>query len=112
MDEIYVANCENLEWVPAKFPRAQMKVLMMDSRAGGQILLLKLEPMCVMPAHSHISAEASYVLEGDLVEGEGGNEGKTYHEGWFAYFPAGVNHGPYHTENGCVILNIFYGPVS
>lgn len=106
--EVFKVHQDNLEWVPADFPRAQMKVLYMDPRGGGQILLLRFEPFCEMPPHTHSgSDEAAYVLEGELREGE-----EVYGEGSFAFYPAGSEHGPFTTgEEGCTIISIFYGPL-
>jgi len=109
----FVVHEDNLEWVPADFPRAQMKVLYMDPHGGGQILLLRFEPYCEMPGHSHASSdEAAYVLEGELKQqGEGGEE-EVYRAGHFVFLPAGMQHGPFTTgEEGCTILSIFYGPL-
>lgn len=112
--DVYKVHEDHLEWVPADFPRAQMKVLYMDPKGGGQILLLRFEPYCEMPAHSHAaSEEAAYVLEGELRQpGEGGEE-EVYRKGHFAFFPAGSQHGPFTTgEEGCTIISIFYGPLT
>ncbi len=112
--DVYKVHEDNLEWVPADFPRAQMKVLYMDPKGGGQILLLHFDPYCEMPAHSHAaSEEAAYVLEGELRQPlEGGGE-EVFRKGHFAFFPVGSQHGPFITgEEGCTIISIFYGPLS
>ncbi|NPV59503.1 MAG: cupin domain-containing protein [Actinobacteria bacterium] len=110
----FVVHQDSLEWVPADFPRAQMKVLYMDPRGGGQIMLIHFEPHCEMPGHSHISSdEAAYILEGELRQTleDGGEE--TYRKGHFAFFPAGAAHGPFHTgDEGCTIISVFYGPLT
>jgi quercetin dioxygenase-like cupin family protein len=90
-----------------------MKVLYMDSRGGGQILLLRFEPYCEMPAHTHASSdEAAYVLEGSLKMASLQEDAPYWRKGYFAYFPAGAVHGPFSTgEEGCTIISIFYGPL-
>jgi quercetin dioxygenase-like cupin family protein len=91
-----------------------MKVLYMDPRGGGQILLLRFDPYCEMPGHTHISSdEAAYVLEGELKQpGEDGEE-EVFRAGHFAFFPAGAQHGPFATgEEGCTIISVFYGPLA
>lgn len=110
--EVFKVHEESLEWVPADFPRAQMKVLYMDTRGGGQILLLHFEPYCEMPAHGHISSdEAAYVLGGELRQ-ENADGVVIFTKGTFAFYPAGVEHGPFLTgEDGCTIISIFYGPL-
>lgn len=111
--EIYKVHEDSLEWVPADFPRAQMKVLYMDSRGGGQVLLLRFEPYCEMPSHVHESSdEAAYVLEGELKQVDGEDEEEVYRKGHFIFYPAGVEHGPFTTgEEGCTIISVFYGPL-
>lgn len=111
--DILKVHEDSLEWVPADFPRAQMKVLYMDARGGGQILLLKFEPYCEMPAHTHASSdEAAYILEGELKQvGPEGQE-EVFRKGHLVYYPAGAEHGPFSTgEEGCTIISIFYGPL-
>lgn len=111
--EVFKVHEDDLEWVPADFPRAQMKVLYMDPRGGGQILLLRFEPFCEMPAHSHESSdEAAYILEGELREMDNDEE-EVFRKGQFVLYPAGLEHGPFLTgEEGCTIISVFYGPLS
>jgi quercetin dioxygenase-like cupin family protein len=111
--DIFKVHEDSLEWVPADFPRAQMKVLYMDTRGGGQILLLRFDPWCDMPEHVHESSdEAAYVLEGELRQS--GLEGdEVFQKGSFAFYPAGVEHGPYRTgEEGATIISFFDGPLT
>ncbi len=110
----FVVHQDNLEWVPADFPRAQMKVLYMDPRGGGQIMLIHFEPHCEMPGHSHISSdEAAYILEGELRQRLESGEEEVYRTGQFAFFPAGVAHGPFFTgDESCTIISVFYGPLT
>ncbi len=111
--EVYEVHEDDLEWVPADFPRAQMKVLYMDPKGGGQILLLHFEPFCEMPAHAHASSdEAAYVLEGSLKLASLHEDAPFKGKGSFAHFPAGAPHGPFSTgEEGCTIISIFNGPL-
>ena len=111
--DFFEVHQDELEWVPAAFPRASMKALYMDPRGGGQILLVHYEPYCEMPAHEHASSdEAAYILEGELKLA-GLNEDSPFKQaGHFAYFPAGSKHGPFSTgESDCTIISIFYGPL-
>jgi quercetin dioxygenase-like cupin family protein len=112
--DIFRVHEDNLEWVPADFPRAQMKVLFMDPSSGGQILLLRFEPYCEMPAHTHSSSdEAAYVLEGVLKEKGPGGEESIFTKGAFAFYPAGTEHGPYFAEEeGGTIISFFSGPLT
>ncbi|MDY6795915.1 MAG: cupin domain-containing protein [Actinomycetota bacterium] len=111
--EIYKVHEDSLEWVPADFPRAQMKVLFMDPRGGGQVLILHFEPYCEMPSHAHASSdEAAYILEGELKQAGRKDEGEIFRKGQFIFYPAGEEHGPFTTgEDGCTIISVFYGPL-
>jgi quercetin dioxygenase-like cupin family protein len=110
--DAFEINEKDMEWTPADFPRGHLKLLHMDPRTGGQIMLLHLEPHCEMPAHNHISDEASYVLAGSVVKATAGSSGEILTAGHFAYFPGGSEHGPFRTEEEeCYIFNIFYGPL-
>jgi quercetin dioxygenase-like cupin family protein len=109
--EVYRVHSDELEWVPADFPRAQIKVLFMDPKGGGQALLLRMEPFCVMPSHTHASDEIAYILDGCLLE-EAQGERLEYRKDHFAYFPSGAEHGPFTTgEEGCLVLSVFNGPL-
>jgi quercetin dioxygenase-like cupin family protein len=112
--DIFRVHEDNLEWVPADFPRAQMKVLFMDQRGGGQILLLRFEPYCEMPGHAHNSSdEAAYVLEGVLKQKDPDGGEEVFPKGAFAFYPAGTEHGPYYTEEeGATIISFFSGPLT
>ncbi|MBC7246579.1 MAG: cupin domain-containing protein [Actinobacteria bacterium] len=109
----FVTHEDQLEWVPADFPRAQMKVLYMDPRGGGQILLVRFEPHCEMPAHGHAASdEAAYVLEGELRQPAEVGEDEVFRKGHFVFLPAGLRHGPFIAgEEGCTIISVFYGPL-
>lgn len=110
--EAYQVNESEMEWTPADFPRGHLKLLYMDVRSGGQIMLLRLEPYCSMPAHSHISDEASFVLEGSVRLGPPEADSPLVGKGHFAFFPGGSEHGPFSTEEEeALIFNVFYGPL-
>ncbi len=111
--DLYEVDEESLEWVPADFPRAQMKVLYMDQRGGGQVLLVHYEPYCLMPAHSHASAdEYVYLVEGAIKPGARDEDVPLWRRGHFAFFPAGAEHGPFSTEEEpCTIISFFNGPL-
>lgn len=111
--ERFVVHEDGLEWVPADFPRAQMKVLYMDPRGGGRILLVRFEPHCEMPQHAHAASdEAAYVLEGELRQPLPDGEEEVFRKGHFVFLPAGMRHGPFLAgEEGCTIISVFYGPL-
>lgn len=111
--DTFEVHQDELEWVPASFPRASMKVLYMDPRGGGQIMLVRYEPFCEMPAHTHASSdEAAYIIEGELKMAGLNDDSPFLKQGHFAFLPAGEEHGPFSTgEAGCTIISVFYGPL-
>ena len=82
-----------------------------DGKKGSRSRLLKVEPGTYSTEpfiHDHW--EEVFLLEGDLIvgndaEGQGGEKfvAKTY-----ACRPPGVYHGPFKSENGCVMFEIHY----
>jgi len=52
--------------------------------------------------------EEVYLLSGDLIVGndENGNGGVKYGPGTYACRPPGTPHGPFKSENGCVLLEV------
>jgi anti-sigma factor ChrR (cupin superfamily) len=100
MDEIDI-NIINLEWEDAKGypPGAKQKVLSDGSGSTPRTILLKIPSGWKMNRHGHNYTEQHYVLEG-VYE----SEGLTYPAGSFRVIPKGVDHGPYKTITGAVIL--------
>ncbi|MDH3232858.1 MAG: cupin domain-containing protein [Alphaproteobacteria bacterium] len=82
-----------------------------DGKKGSRSRLLKVEPGTYSTepfVHDHW--EEVFLLEGDLIvgndaEGQGGEKfvAKTY-----ACRPPGVYHGPFKSDNGCVMFEIHY----
>ena len=78
------------------------KVKVLRDEDGAKTLLLKLPAGFHMEGHSHISTEQHFVLEGSYV-----SDGVEYREGTYQIIHAGVQHGPFTSENGAVILVIW-----
>jgi anti-sigma factor ChrR (cupin superfamily) len=55
-----------------------------------------------MESHSHLTTEQHFVLRGSYT-----SEGKTYPEGSYQIFYAHEEHGPFHSENGAMVLVIW-----
>jgi hypothetical protein len=58
----------------------------------------------------HEYAEEVFMLEGDLIVGAAsdGTGGERFHPYTYAARPAGVFHGPFRSEGGCLLLETHY----
>ena len=55
-----------------------------------------------MDEHVHVYTELDYVLEGEYE-----SQGKIYPAGAFRMIPKHMNHGPFRTETGAIVLVIW-----
>jgi anti-sigma factor ChrR (cupin superfamily) len=90
-----------IAWEEAKeYPQGgKMKVLREGSEREGRTILLRIEKGWEMAAHSHVTTEQHYILEGSYV-----SEGVVYSAGTYRLIPANANHGPFLTRTGATIL--------
>ena len=82
-----------------------------ESKTGSRTRLLRFEPgqFTTQPfVHDHW--EEVYVVSGDLTVGndEDGSGGEAFSAPTYACRPPGVWHGPFKSENGCVLLEFHY----
>lgn len=68
----------------------------------GQTILLKLPQGFYMAPHSHITTEQHFVLEGEYHSGE-----ESYPVGSYQIFSSGVEHGPFESKKGALILVVW-----
>jgi anti-sigma factor ChrR (cupin superfamily) len=66
--------------------------------------LLKLPRGFRMDAHTHTCGEQHFILEGEYDV-----DGKEYGAGTYQYIPAQVEHGPFASRNGAVVLVVWGG---
>jgi hypothetical protein len=102
--------------VPTGYPNGiQQKILAgrLDEgkRSGSRTRLLRFQPGVFTTApFVHDYWEEVYLLSGDLtvgndVEGKGGT---AFRPNTYACRPPGAFHGPFKSENGCMLLEIHY----
>jgi hypothetical protein len=81
------------------------------SKCGSRSRLLRIAPGTFSEQpfiHDHW--EEVYLVEGDLTVGndEHGNGGTKFHAPTYACRPPGVYHGPFKSDNGCLLFEIHY----
>ncbi len=85
----------------------------LDEKAGrgNRTRLLRLQPgtFSTKP-FVHDYWEEVYLVSGDLIVGndEYGNGGESFSPNTYACRPPGTYHGPFKSENGCVLMEIHY----
>lgn len=107
----------NVGWrtPPGYPPGIKEKILTSDiderKKIGSRSRLMKFDPGTYTTApfvHNHW--EEVYLLEGDLIVGndENGEGGEQFFAPTYACRPAGVHHGPFKSENGCLMFELHY----
>jgi len=97
-------NVNDLKWIgAAEYPTGtEEKVLSMGGSIAPRAILLKLLPGWKMDNHSHRFTELHYVLEGQVE-----SQGQKYPAGTFRVIPKEVDHGPFGSETGAIVLVIW-----
>lgn len=94
-----VHRADGGEWRSAGAPGASVRVLNADRRRGRMTTLMKIDPGCRFPAHSHPGDEECLVLSGDMIDGD-----LTLGPGDYVRSAAGTYHHELTTRSGCVCL--------
>jgi len=96
---------DELKWEKVQ-DKVYEKILWKDEKSGTYARLIRVDagfrgekPL------SHEFDELVYVLQGQV---ENIQNGKIWHQGMFCFFPAGVEHGPLTTEEGCLSIEFRY----
>lgn len=102
--DIVSVNVNEISWQPAPeyHGDVQKKILCSGDDLEPRTILLKIPPGWSMDAHSHRLAELHYVLEGGYS-----SEGRFFGVGSFRMIPKEVDHGPFSTQDGAVVLVIW-----
>ncbi|MEM7748723.1 MAG: cupin domain-containing protein [Pseudomonadota bacterium] len=103
MSSRYV-TVDDIPWQETQFPGVEMKVLMADKSTGLMTTLTRLAPGAVLPDHTHVGIEQSWVIEGTLEDHEG-----SVSAGNFVWRPAGSRHVA-NSPDGCLVLGFFQHP--
>jgi hypothetical protein len=81
------------------------------SKQGNRTRLLRFKPGAyTTKPFVHDYWEEVYLLTGDLivVSNEDGEGGERFFANTYACRPPGISHGPFKSENGCVLLEFHY----
>jgi anti-sigma factor ChrR (cupin superfamily) len=93
---------DKLGWKQAEgYPRGT-RIKTLRDEGSAKTILLKLPKGFHMDSHSHVTTEQHFVIEGEYE-----SEGKIYQSGTYQLIPAGVDHGPFKSKNGAVILVVW-----
>jgi anti-sigma factor ChrR (cupin superfamily) len=88
-------------WKQLPIPGASVKLLSVERERGYAVLLGKLEPGALYPAHDHTSPENFYILSGDLVVGN-----RKIGAGDFHHADEGSHHEDSHSVEGCTLIAV------
>lgn len=95
-----------MEWAPSDFPGIDTKVLWSEPETGRSTILFKLAPGAVVPSHTHVDVEQTWVLSGTFEDDEGHAVA-----GHYIWRPAGNRHEA-RSPTGALILSMFAKPNS
>lgn len=99
LSEKVVLDTDAMGWVESSAKGVLRKMLDRDGAESGRATsMVKYEPRCAFPEHTHDGGEEFYVLEGVFCDEHG-----AYPAGTYVRNPMGTAHSPY-TEEGCVIF--------
>jgi anti-sigma factor ChrR (cupin superfamily) len=93
---------EELGWEAAEgYPVGTLMKTLRDEK-NSKTVILKLPAGFFVDAHSHVTTEQHFVLEGEYE-----SEGNIYGAGTYQLIPAEVDHGPFKSDRGAVILVVW-----
>ncbi len=97
-------NVNDLKWSKtSEYPTGtEEKVLSIGGSIAPRTVLLKLPPGWRMDSHSHRFTELHYVLQGQVE-----SKGQKYSAGTFRVIPKTVEHGPFESETGAIVLVVW-----
>ena len=114
--EFFAVDFENGWETPEGYPSGiKQKILAGaiddDARTGSRTRLLRFDPgVYTTEPFVHDHWEEVYLVSGDLTVGNdaNGEGGEPFDAGTYACRPPGALHGPFKSENGCVLFEIHY----
>jgi hypothetical protein len=107
----------NKGWhTPPVYPSGiKQKILASDldekNKMGSRTRLLRFDPgVFTTEPFVHDHWEEVFLMTGDLIVGNDkqGGGGESFQPSTYAYRPPGAYHGPFKSENGCMLVEIHY----
>ncbi|MFQ5661209.1 MAG: cupin domain-containing protein [Gammaproteobacteria bacterium] len=115
-EEFHSLDMDSGWQVPPGYPEGMEQKILSgeldeEQKRGSRTRLLRFKPgvFSTVP-FEHEYWEEVYLLSGDLIVGsdENGEGGESFQPNTYACRPPGVPHGPFKSENGCVLLEFHY----
>lgn len=114
--EFHTLDLESGWEVPAGYPTGiAQKILAGEldeaAQTGNRTRLLRFDPgVFTTVPFCHDYWEEVYLVSGDLYVGsdENGDGGERFEPNTYACRPPGVDHGPFRSESGCLLLEVHY----
>jgi hypothetical protein len=114
--EFYSVDMNSGWETPAGYPKGIEQVILSGSldeagKSGTRTRLLRFQPgIFTTKPFVHDYWEEVYLVSGDLTVGndEQGQGGEPFQPHTYACRPPGAFHGPFKSEDGCVLLEIHY----
>jgi len=93
---------DELGWKEAKGYPKGTRIKTLRDEGNAKTIWLKLPKGFYMDSHSHVTTEQHFVIEGEYK-----SDGKIYQSGTYQLIPAGVDHGPFESKNGAIVLVVW-----
>jgi len=97
-------DVDGLPWETTPYPGIESRTLLFERESGLLTAMIRMAPGSVLPDHTHMRIEQTWVLEGHLVCREG-----ECRAGNFVWRPAGSRHKAWSPE-GALLLGMFQVP--
>lgn len=115
--EFYAIDMEDDGWVtPEGYPEGMAQLILAGAldevnKTGTRTRLLRFQPgIFTTVPFVHDYWEEVYLVSGDLTVGNdaNGEGGESFSPNTYACRPPGAYHGPFKSENGCLLLETHY----
>ncbi|MEN8833286.1 cupin [Pacificibacter sp.] len=115
--EFYAIDMEDDGWVtPEGYPEGMAQLILAGAldevnKTGTRTRLLRFQPgIFTTVPFVHDYWEEVYLVSGDLTVGNdaNGEGGESFFPNTYACRPPGAYHGPFKSENGCLLLETHY----
>lgn len=93
---------DEFHWEEAEGYPKGTRIKTLRSEDGAKTILLKLPSGFFIDSHSHVTTEQHFVVSGEYE-----SEGKVYRSGSYQLITAHVDHGPFESKNGALVLIVW-----